>query len=201
MLSQGYHSAVGTVLRRKISAEGDMSLDLFLKDFGRLPVFIHGGGRGSVRFGGATEPLVWGNFELYKSGKSSRLLLRSVDVKYDALKLRNSKEVILTAFNWIKMLLLYLEEGRADDKVLSCYFWGLKLLEDGVPVEIADWRFIWRWLHIWGLAPEPDDEITSFIAHAAYNVVKNIKRVESPEHSTIIRNTAQKYRLFFKGIV
>jgi DNA repair protein RecO (recombination protein O) len=178
-----------------------MFLDLLLKGFGRLPVFIRGGGRGSVRFGGATEPLVWGDFGLYKSGKGGHLILRSVEVKYDALKLRNSKDVILTALNWVKMLTMYMEEGRADDKVMSCFYWGLKLLEDGVPVEIADWRFVWRWLNIWGLAPKPDDEITHFIAHAEYEVIKNIKKVESPEHTILLQNTAQRYRLFFKGIM
>jgi len=197
-IPQGYHSAVGTILRRKISAEGDIVLNLFLKGFGRLSAYIRGGGRGSVRFGGATEPLVWGNFELYKSGKSERLILRSVDVKYDALKLRNSKDVILTAFNWIKMLIMYLEEGRADDKVLSCFYWGLKLLEDGVPIEIADWRFVWRWLNIWGLAPEPDNEILRFVAHAGYNVISKYKVLESQEQSVLLKNAAQRYRLYFK---
>jgi len=201
MFSQGFYSAVGTVLRRRISAEGDISLDLFLKEFGRISVYARGGGRGSVRFGGATEPFVWGNFDLYKSGKGSRLILRAVDVKYDALKLRNSKEVILTAFNWIKMLLTYLEEGRADDKVLSCLFWSLKLLENGVPVEIADWRFVWRWLNIWGLAPEPEDEITRFIALAAHDVIKNIKKINLPEHVLLLQTAAQKYRLHFKEII
>ena len=192
---------MGTVLRRKISADGDIVLDLFLKGFGRLPVYIRGGARGSVRFGGAIEPLVWGDFELYKSGKGGRLILRSVEVKYDALKLRNSRDVILTALNWIKMLIMYLEEGMADDKVLSCFYWGLKLLEEGVPIEIADWRFVWRWLNIWGLAPEPDDEIMRFIARAEHDVIRNIKRVESPEQSIQLQNAAQRYRLFFKGIL
>ena len=201
MFQQGYHSAVGAILRRKITAEGDIVLDLFLKELGRLPVYIRGGGRGSIRFGGATEPLVWGEFELYKSGKGGRLILRSIEVKYDALKLRNSREVILTALSWLKLLLMYLEEGRADDKVLSSFFWGLKLLEDGVPVEIADWRFVWRWLNIWGLAPEPEEEITRFTARAEHNVIKNIKKIESPEHAILLQNAAQKYRLYFKGIM
>lgn len=201
MFTQGYFSASGTVLRRKISAEGDMVIDLFLKELGRLPVYIRGGGRGSVRFGGATEPLVWGEFELYRSGKGGHIILKSVDVKYDALKLRDSKEMLLTAFNWIKMLLMYLEEGRADNKVLSCYFWGLKLLEDGVPVEIADLRFVWRWLNIWGLAPEPDDEITRFIALADHEVIKNLKKIESVDNSILLQNASQRYRLFFKGMI
>jgi hypothetical protein len=124
-----------------------------------------------------------------------------VDVKYDALKLRNSREVIYTAFNWIKMLLMYLEEGRAEDKVLSCFFWSLKLLENGVPVEIADWRFVWRWLYIWGLAPEPEEEITRFIARAGYSVIKNIKKIDFPEHALLLENTAQKFRLYFKEIL
>jgi len=198
---QGYHSAAGTVLRRKISADGDMVLDLFLKGFGRLPVYARGGGRGSVRFGGATEPLIWGDFEIYKSGKGGRLILRSIDVKYDALKLRASKDVIFTAINWIKMLIMYLEEGRADDKVLTCFYWGLKLLEEGVPVEIADWRFVWRWLNIWGLAPDPENENMRFIALAEHNIIRNIKKIESPEHSIQLQNAAQRYRLFFKGII
>ena len=180
-----------------------MFLDLFLKGFGRLPVYARGGGRGSIRFGGTVEPLVWGEFKLYKSGKGGCLILRSVEVKYDsfALKLRNSREVLLTAFNWIKMLIIYLEESRADDKVLSCFYWGLKLLEEGVPVEIADWRFVWRWLNIWGLAPEPDSEIMRFAARAEHDVIKNIKKVESSAYSAQLRNAAQRYRLFFKGII
>ena len=188
-------------MRRKISAEGDIILDLFLKELGRVQVFVRGGGRGSVRFGGATEPLVWGEFELYRSGKGGHFILKAVDVKYDALKLRNSKDAVLTAFSWIKMLLEYMEEARADDKVLSCYFWGLKLLEEGVPVEMADWRFVWRWLNIWGLAPEPENEITRFIALAAYDVIKRIKRIESSDHSILLKNAAQRYRLYFKGMV
>ena len=180
-----------------------MTLDLFLKGFGRLQVYARGGGRGSVRFGGATEPLVWGDFEFYRSGRSGRLILRSVEVKYAAfaLKLRNSKDVILTALSWIKMLIIYLEEGRADDKVLSCFYWGLKLLEEGVPVEVADWRFVWRWLNIWGLAPEPDGKIMRFTALVEHDVIKNIKKIESPEHSLQLQNAAQRYRLFFKGII
>ena len=31
----------------------------------------------------------------------------------------------------------------------------MKLLSEGeIPVEVLEWRFVWRWLKSWGLAPE-----------------------------------------------
>jgi DNA repair protein RecO (recombination protein O) len=40
------------------------------------------------------------------------------------------------------------------DELLPLLYWSLSLLEDeSVPPVVAEWRFFWRWLRIWGLAP------------------------------------------------
>lgn len=190
MTRQGYHAASGVILRRQISPEGDIVADIFLKEMGRCQAAAKGAGRGSVRLGGATEPLVWGNFDLYK-GKG-RLIIRSIEVKHDGLKLRGSERALLTAFSWVKLLMRYLEENREEDKVLTCFYWGLQLLEEGVPVEIADFRFIWRWLNAWGIAPALDDEVLIFAARGDHETIKNIKSAHDEKHFEMMRFETEK---------
>ena len=148
-------SASGVVLRRRIAGEGDLNLTLFLKGLGMAHVSAKGAAGGSVRFGGATEPLVWGKFELYRPrDEGGKLYLKSVDVADDMLSLRNRPEALFTAVRWFRLLTRRLMEGHADDELLANLYWNMKLLCGGLPVEIVEWRFIWRWLKGWGLAPE-----------------------------------------------
>ncbi|PKL01970.1 MAG: hypothetical protein CVV55_06840, partial [Synergistetes bacterium HGW-Synergistetes-2] len=56
-IPQGLVRLSGVVLRRDVSAEGNVSLYLFLKETGPVWVSAPGASRGRVRFGGAIEPL------------------------------------------------------------------------------------------------------------------------------------------------
>lgn len=195
----GLHSASGVVLKRSISAEGDLVADLFLKEFGRTSAVAKGAGRGSVRFGGATEPLIWGTFNLYK-GKG-RFIINSIDIKHDCLRLRSSEARLISAIKWVKLLIKYVEERRPDDKVLSCFYWSLILLEEGVPVQAAEFRFIWRWLNIWGIAPELNDEILLFVAKSDHETIKNIKEVNDPKHLDLLHASSEKFVLLFNNMI
>lgn len=194
----GFHAQSGVVLRRKISPEGDITMDLFLKELGRTQAVAKGAGRGSVRFGGATEPLTWGNFGLYKSAKSGRMVLRSIDAKHDAVKLRG--EILLTAARWVRLLLRYIEEGRADDKLLSCFYWSITLLEEGVPTALAEFRFVWRWLNIWGIAPALDDETLRFAACVPHEAIKNVREIGYSENEKLFRARTERLVLIFDSM-
>ena len=76
----------GVVLRRGNYMEGNMAALLFLKDSGTTWVYIPGASRGSVRFGGALEPLVWGRYQLYQSKR--RTYIKEVEVAEDFWPLR-----------------------------------------------------------------------------------------------------------------
>ena len=151
----GFESASGVVLKRRIAGEGDLNLTLFLKGLGIAYISAKGAGGGKVRFGGATEPLVWGAFTLYRPrDDGGKLYLKSVDVADDMLALRNRPEALFAAARWSKLLLRHLMEGHADDDLLANLYWNMKLLCGVLPAEIVEWRFMWRWLKTWGLAPE-----------------------------------------------
>jgi DNA repair protein RecO (recombination protein O) len=156
----GFTSASGVVLGRRILGEGDLYLTLFLKGLGLVFVSARGAASGKVRFGGGTEPLVWGTFTLYQSkgGEGGKKYLKGVDVADDMLKLRSRAEALFAAVRWAKLLTRHLMEGHPSDDLLANFYWSMKLTADGViPVEAVEWRFLWRWLKNWGLAPSLAD--------------------------------------------
>ena len=151
----GFQSASGVVLSRRIIGEGDLLLTLFLKEMGMTTASARGAAKGKVRFGGGTEPLVWGSFTLYQGKDEGKKTLKSVDVADDMLKLRTRAQALFAAVRWAKLLMRHLMEGHPADDLLANLYWNMKLLSEGeIPVEVLEWRFVWRWLKSWGLAPE-----------------------------------------------
>jgi DNA repair protein RecO (recombination protein O) len=141
------------VLSRRIAGEGDLLLTLFLKGTGTIFVSARGGGAGKVRFGGGTEPLMWGTFSIYE-GREGRKHLKSADTADDMLKLRASSDALFAAIRWAKLLMRRLPPEHASDELLANFYWSMKLMDNGFPAAAAEWRFLWRWLKDWGLAPE-----------------------------------------------
>ena len=150
-LPQGMLRLSGVVLRRSATPEGNLSLYLFLRSAGPVWVSAPGAARGRVRFGGSVEPLVWGNFNLYKGTR--RLYLKSVDVKEDFWGLRKNPAVLRNLLEWDRLLCRYLLPGHPADEVLALFYWSSLLLGEGLPPPVGEWRFLWRWLGTEGLAP------------------------------------------------
>lgn len=152
--SQGHYSGSGVVLKRVISPKGDIFLDLFLKEMGIIWVIAPGSAKGKVRFGGALEPSSWGIFNLYKGARN--FYLQAVEIKADSWILRQSPRALRTYFAFLKMINLHVPRQHPDDRVLANLFWTRELLLKGCPEEVVEWRFLWRWLNLWGLAPQLD---------------------------------------------
>lgn len=153
-LRQGYLKASGTVLRRIDSPEGERRLNLLLKGIGPVWATAPGAARGRGRFGGATEPLVWGAFSLYKGPR--RLYLREVEVKEDFWNLRKSRGSLQRAMEWSRWISRNTMEGHSCDSLIGLFFWSLRNLEQGAEGDVAEWRFFWKWLRLFGVAPELD---------------------------------------------
>jgi DNA repair protein RecO (recombination protein O) len=128
-------------------------MTLFLKGEGKVFVSARGGGAGRVRFGGGTEPLMWGVFALYE-GREGRRSLKAADAADDMLKLRRRPDAIFAAVRWAKLLTRRLPPEHPSDELLANFYWSMKLLDGGFPAAAAEWRFLWRWLKNWGLAPD-----------------------------------------------
>ena len=149
---QGLLRKRGVILRRRDSNEGDRSIYVLLREEGPVWLLAPGGARGKVRFGGATDPLVWGTFHIYRG--PNRWYLREVDVRKDFLLLRRYPSRIRRAAEWAASLVKYTLPGHASDDLLPIFYWSLSVLESGrLREDLADWRFYWRWLRSWGLAP------------------------------------------------
>jgi len=149
---QGLYTSSGVVLRRSTYGEGNIGIYVFLKGIGPIWVNAPGSARGKVRFGGATEPMTWGIFNIYRGTNS--FYLKSVEIKNDSWPLRKNYKSLKIGLKWLKLLSRNLLEAHPDDKLLGILYWSFHLLVDGVDPEIANWRFMWRWLTLWGLAPD-----------------------------------------------
>ncbi|MGI6784733.1 MAG: DNA repair protein RecO [Aminivibrio sp.] len=150
-LPQGFLRSSGVVLRRDVGSEGNVSLYLLLKETGPLWVSAPGAGKGRIRFGGGTEPLTWGVFNLYKGAR--KFYLKSVDVREDFWALRSSAEGLRTLLEWDRLLCRHLPPGLPCDDLVALFYWCSALVRDGADRRAAEWRFLRRWLEAWGMAP------------------------------------------------
>ena len=151
---QGLLKLPGVVLKRRISPEGDVSLYLFLKEAGPVYVQAPGASRGRVRFGGAIEPLVWAAFNLYRGERT--FYLKSADIKEDFWGLRGKTAAINRLLEWDGLLCRHLVPGLQCDEVLTLFYRSGLLLKEGVHPLVVEWRFLWKWLNEWGIAPSLD---------------------------------------------
>jgi len=132
--------------------EGDIAALLFLKSSGTNWVYIPGASKGSIRFGGALEPFVWGHYQLYQSKRKT--YLKEIEVIEDFWTLRRYPQAVIQAVRWEKMFERYLIPGYPYDDLLALFYWALKALSTGIAPDLLDARFLWRWLLSWGIAPD-----------------------------------------------
>lgn len=148
MLDGNFFSASGVILYRDLSGERNLWLKLFLKEVGIVNVT-------AKKAGGDTEPLLWGKFQLKKKRRSTNYFVEDFEVFDDMLALRQREDSLFTAVKWLKLVMKFLTAGQPDDELLANLYWSMKLLaRPQIPAEVSDWKFLWRWLESWGLAPD-----------------------------------------------
>ncbi|MBR0233586.1 MAG: hypothetical protein IJQ47_06025 [Synergistaceae bacterium] len=144
----------GVILYREISGESNLWVKLFLHEIGIVNVTAR-------KPTGDTEPLIWGRFSLKKKQKGKNYFIDDTEIVDDMFNIRKKKDTIATAFNWTKLLIKYLAPEQPDDELIVIFYWNMKLLcENIVPPEASNWRFLWQWLKIWGIAPDLKDLLT-----------------------------------------
>lgn len=150
-LRQGYYSYVGTVLLRKDSTATGQSVLLFLRDLGPKWVSAPGARGKKARFGGATEPMVWGEFTLYQSPKW--LYLQGGEIKEDFIGIRCEPKKLIAAMRMYKRVAKTLMEGAESNKILNALWSAMVLLDGDCPVRAVEFRFTWKLLKRCGFAP------------------------------------------------
>lgn len=149
----------GVILSHKTMGENNLLVTLFLEDAGIMTL-------SSKDFKGDSEPFVWGDFYLRRKKKGSGYFIFDTDIKDCMLHIRRGRESIEAAFNFSSLLIKYLPAGHSDDELLTNLYWSMKLLSvSSVPSSAVYWRFIWKWLEEWGLAPD----LISFYAEKGFN--------------------------------
>lgn len=151
--SQRFIKRTGVVLQRGTHMEGNVTALIFFKGSGLIWVYIAGAAKGSRRFGGALEPLVWGHYQLYQS-KSRRTYIKEIEVTDDFWSLRTKPKAIIEAVQWTKLFKHHLILGFPYDDLLALFYWGLKALDAGVTPAVVTARLLWRWQYVWGIAPD-----------------------------------------------
>ena len=144
-----YVTAKGVILARELRGENLLWSTLFLEGIGMVGV-------SSKNFLGDSEPFVWGYFYFQRLRKSTKYFMFDTDIKDTMFRLkRRDLETLKTAFSFIKAIMNYLPYEQPDDNLLVNLYWSMKLLTYSVvPPSAANWRFFWKWLTEWGLAPE-----------------------------------------------
>lgn len=147
-----YVTAKGVILSRENRSENLLWSNVFLQGIGMVGV-------SSKNFLGDSEPFVWGEFYFQRYRKSTRYFMFDTDIKDTMFRLkRRGLEPLKTAFLFVKALFKYLPHEQPDDELLVNLYWSMKLLTfRAVPPSAAHWRFIWRWLNEWGIAPELEE--------------------------------------------
>ncbi|MBQ9419506.1 MAG: hypothetical protein IJU31_03925 [Synergistaceae bacterium] len=148
MLNGNFLSESGMIVYRDLSGEKNLWMKIFLRGSGIINVT-------AKKAGGDTEPLLWGKFTLRKKQRSSNYFVEDFEVVDDMLKIRQRKDSLFMVFRWLKLVIKFLAPYQPDDELLANLYWSMKLLsEPVVPVEAASWKFLWRWISSWGLAPD-----------------------------------------------
>ena len=148
---EDFLTAKGVTLSREFSGENKLWVRLFLQGEGVVSL-------SSKNFKGDSEPFIWAVYSLRKKARSSKYFVDDIDVKDDMFPLRRSRETLLTAKKWAKLLAKYMPHEQPDDELLTVLYWNMKLLASpSVPYYVPDWRFLWQWLTLWGLAPDIAD--------------------------------------------
>lgn len=148
MLDGNFFNNLGVVLCRGNSGEKNLWLKLFLKDAGIVNV-------SAKKKDSNIEPLTWGNFSLKKKQKSTNYFIDEAEIFDDMFALREKKDSLLNSLKWVRLVMKFLEPGQPDNDLLINLYWSMKLLtQPKVPPYAASWKFLWRWLDSWGLAPD-----------------------------------------------
>ena len=150
-LPQGYYKKSGTVLRRKDSSKEGQSLLLFLRELGPRWVSAPGASSGKSRFGGATEPMMWGEYCLYQSPRF--LYLKEAEVREDFIALRAAPRRLMAALEYYRRIAGVVMTAHESDQLLKVLWSAMVLLRDGASLAAAGFRFNWRLLNAMGLAP------------------------------------------------
>ena len=189
---EDFITAKGVTLSREISGENNLWVRLFLQGEGVVSL-------SSKNFKGDSEPFVWAVYNFRKNSRSAKYFVDDIDVKDDMLNLRRSRNTISTAFKWSGLLAKYMPHEQPDDELLAVLYWNMKLLATpSVPYHVPDWRFLWQWIELWGLAPDivefhtsnsfNDDEIRLLIQTINLNAKGVIKLFTNPININIREN-------------
>ncbi len=152
----------GIVLSRKNTAEGDIIIDLFTTEMGRLSVLAKGAAKGSVRFGGALNTFVVGYYDIYS--KMGVNYLKNVTVKHAFFDMLKDKDACYVAFDWLYSVKRVCCFYFKCDKLCKLLLFCLGLLEESTKIEVESKKakilkyissfFYWQWMKLWGVAPD-----------------------------------------------
>jgi len=153
-LSQGHYRQMGVVLKSQPSGERGKNLFLLLREFGPVWVSVPGAASARSQLSGATEPLVWGYFTLYRSPR--RTYVKEVEVQEDFWSLRQDGTKLTTALRLCGHLLRFSLPGHPQDELMPLLYWSFKALENGTEAGAVEFRFLYRWSSILGISPRLD---------------------------------------------
>ena len=189
---EDFITAKGVTLSREISGENNLWVRLFLQGEGVVSL-------SSKNFKGDSEPFIWAIYSFRKKARSAKYFVSDIDVKDDMLAVRRSRETLLTAMKWSNLLAKYMPHEQPDDNLLTYLYWNMKLLATpSVPYYVPDWRFLWQWIMLWGLAPDiaefhasknfSNDEIRLLVQTLNLNAKGVIKLFTAPININIREN-------------
>ena len=147
----------GIVLSTSLLGEYDKRLVILTEHLGRITVFANGARRSNSRFTAAAQSFTMGSFTL-RQGRST-YTLAAAEIIQSFLDLTMDPEKYAAAAYVSELTESFTRENvPGTDELNLLYITYKKLLEDSLPPDSIRAAFIFKLLHIEGVAPGEEDK-------------------------------------------
>ena len=163
----------GIVLSTSMLGEFDKRLVILTERLGKITVFANGARRKNSRFTAASQSFTMGSFTL-RPGRDTYTLI-SVDILESFLELTMDPECYATAAYVSELTEAFTRENLpGGDELNLLYITFKKLLEGSLSADAVRAAFIFKLMHIEGVAPGMEDQGTLYISDAGAYAIRYI---------------------------
>ena len=163
----------GIVLSTSMLGEYDKRLVILTEHLGRITVFANGARRKNSRFTAAAQSFIMGSFTL-RPGRETYTLL-AVDILESFMDLTLDPDRYVTAAYCSELTEAFTRENLpAGDELNLLYVTFKKLLEDDLAPDAVRAAFIFKLMHIEGVAPGMEEDSQLCVSEAGRYAIRYI---------------------------
>lgn len=144
---------IGVILAEAPHKEHGKRVTIFTKDFGRVTAFAGGAKKAKSHLLAATQPFVFGNFELYQGKEAYTLTGAEVIENFYDLRMHMDKTVYASYI--AELSLVFMQENMISEDMLKLIYLALEeIVKQEKSLRLIRAIFEWKVLALAGYPPE-----------------------------------------------